>query len=1230
MSDLPYAPLEITDFSGGMTDYYLQGDPKRFQVARNFLITSDKKLELRYGSWGLDENGNHKLPGSALRIGSLFTFDNEREMLVQQARKIFYLGPNWTEIRGPEGAEAIGGGSPYDAFSSVDWNSHVYFTSAGGGLPGKLYKDESGVFQVRTAGLPLPKAAANFTNDELLFKCIQLANDLRSSMVQHIKDTTNLHDEIDKWSLSYFEAQSFQPIFDDEYPGPQPAPTPAPAATNEATLFALVAALNAAYEHHGADGDSSPYYHREFFQGPLIPPKGPYKTLSDNTTPTIITQAAAQLDELRTRWYWHRFALFTHSARNLISEMDLYPVTAPAIGTINLVGVPYVQPNYTEIFRYVAYLQNTYNSHVSNGEYTGGWLASYNNPWHNQLQNDTRWHVSPFGDPTDLDTAYLIIYYIWAMYGLLHYPDSNTATHGRIYFDSVAGSPDITNVADDDGSIAPQNDWWVYGGFDMFQDPDPNNRRAAQVISSGSGTATLSKPLDSTQSNGVVYSASFYHGNFVNSTPTPTTTSPVGIDENLDPQPTSGLSDVNNNLPTTIEAWVAKAQTVFTALKYHVENPRSHFQGQGVELFLTGNGPFYLPQISSYGYAFIYKVTYKNQDGIEFLTQGPPVFVGPIETAKQAPIGTQLASGFPDATDDPLSESISTRVTEIAAAYLSNLPELTNTSLTNYDVANVKLEIYRTQDGGNTFYLLGEVDNGETTFTDLTSDTVSSPNNDALDVRQTLYTTGGVVANDPPPYAKYIHILQNTAYYGFITDTGQTFKGRILQSVPGSPDAVPADFYDEVEDELMGLTSARNNLIALGRNSVYRMGGSYTLLGQGLLTHERISDAMGCISSASVVQTEIGVFYAGTDGFYYTDGYQLIKISLDIDKTYASRTQTENQRSRISGTYDKLTRRIWWTMQSEPNGPDCDEAFVFYLNYGVKPGGVFTSMGGSSDWAPTSILFFNGDMIRGDRRGLIFKHAEYLKSDPKVPTDLTTPLADWQRAHIPFQYRSCSLDFGTLAKGNWVSRIHLVGANKGNVNVSTNAIADNNYFSPSNKRLAPMVYRPNMMWGDPGILWGDPEAKWKYDGKFDQWRRFPAGNLRAQLKQIEFSPARVGVYSYDEYPELCFADVVVADNEVTIQSPSGFTAIVWPIDVVGMYIAFEVDNYEEEFLITSVADAVLTYSGSIAADLANQKWVIRGYQKEAGLSMIGYVIHFANVGERGEAYGKGAGRGENA
>lgn len=1223
--------FEVEDFSGGLTDFFLQGDKKRYQYASNLLIDEDRKLFLRPGSDGFDYAGNHRLP-EVTRIGTFLFYEKDKEILVHQGRKLFYLADNWTEITGPEGASAIGGGSPFDNLSWSDWDGkgHVYFSSAGGGLPGKLYKDSEGDFQVRTVGLPLPAAKPRYSKAGLLAACINLANDIRYSMVNHMADTT-LHSLADTTAAAFL--------------------TSAPAASSEASLYTLVGALNQVYESHAYDPDIEAF-HKGFADlaidvgtADVGPPKGPFKKLSNNGTPSSITEAAACLDELRTRWYWHRLSVYTHDKQNTYTTLNRYPVTAPAIGSTDTSGIPYVTPNYDEVLRYVNYLKNLYNVHVSNGAFGADWFSAYLNASHahSQKLNSDAYTLCTLPDATDLDSAYLIIYWIWAMYGMIHIFDAKVTTHTNTKIDTTAGSADVTDVGGSGtGNVTMPVGAWVIATSDIFDDVDANNRRAAKVTASGSGTATLSKKLLATVNDQAVqYSYSLYHGGYSSQTFTSVTTSQVDANEQLDPAPVSGLGSNNLALPETLEAWIDRAQVVFQALSYHVQNGDAHYASDVPYNYLQLNGKFYKPQIASYGYAVVYKHTYTTKQGIEFQVESAPTFFGPIETAKQFQIGTQLDSGF-SAQDTGVEYAFSFdgRVETVASSIVQNLPELKNTSLTNYDVTEVVLEIYRTQDGGNTYYLLGEVANGVSTYTDSVSDTTSSAISPQLTDRATLYTTGGEVAHDQPQESRFVHIFQNIAYYGYITDTGQVFKDRVLQSVPGAPDAVPADFSYDLGDELMGITSTRNNVVALCRHSIHRLQGGYTNLGQGTLTAERIVGESGCISSKSIVRTEIGIFFAGTDGFYYTDGYQLIKISIDLNRSYNAFTQTEEQASRIHGAYDKRTRRIWWNVQSESSSTDCDKTYVYYLDYGVKPSGVFTGpIENGTHWAPSALAFFQDDMIRGDKRGLLLRHNARYKSDLKIPDDVDDfdALDQWGRVHIPYRYLSSALDFGTIAKGNYVTKIHLLGANKGNAAVQIAAIADNNNFARSKKDLAPIRYRDNLVWGDPNIVWGDEETQWKTDGRMDVSRHFPSGNLRAQLKQIEIRPAYTGVYKSQEMPEGAYCDVATTtiDGEdvikATLQTPTGFTELWWPMDVTDMVIAFSNDDYEAEYPIVQWFNTEITITdedGNLPGDLENQEWVIRGYQKEVGFHMLAYSLDVAILGDRGNA-APGTG-GENA
>lgn len=1223
-------PYEVRDFSGGMTDYFLQGGPTRYQRADNLIINIDRKLESRYGSCPFD-SVNYRIPGQPRRIDGFVHFNNEKELFAQAGRDIHYLNPNWTRLLGPTGNEALGSGGSYAQVTTADWNGHSFLTPNTGAIPSKIYRDKLGALQVRTAGLPTPKSIPGYTDASLLNACIALANDLRASMVGHIKDNSNtnpfsgpvggfLHGFIDKWSLSYFETQTWF-FFDTEYPGPTPTPTPRLAATDQSSLFDLIEALCLAFEHHGADIFNR-FYHYEFLLdtgggGSTVAPTGPYQRLNDNSRPTTIEQAARQLDELRRKWFWHQFAVYGHAVQNSYSGMDRYRVTSPAIGTIDLKGVPAITPNYQPFFNYVGQLKRLFNAHVTNGVVDHFTTIDY---WHYQLENSLFYHHVTLPDPTDLDSAFLTIYWVLVMYGYLHVFDSNWPQHTNFTMDTTSGSANVADVKIGGSPITLPTNAWVISTSAIFNDPNPSNQKAARVVSSASGTATLSKTLQNTiNDQAVQHSLSFYHGAAQFGSLITTTNQRAGIDEFIDiPVQEQWV------MPPTLEAWVEDAATLFNAISAHVGNGATHIQGEAVENFLQNN--FFKPSFASYAYAFTYKYKYTTETGVEFLNISAPIFVGPVESCMVLPKFTEVSRGI-----ESVSFVEDGVVDVVASLQISNLPVLANDPSTNYDTVEIDVQIYRTTDSGNTYFLEGEVNNGTVSFTDSIADSVDSPGLDRLDAREVLYTTGGIVANDSPPICRYLHILNDIAYYGDITDTGQRFPNRIVQSIPGSPDSVSLTFFDDIEDALMGISSTRNNVVALGRVSIYRLNGAFNNLGQGAITHERISDEIGCISTRSIVRTEIGIFFAGNDGFYFTDGFQLIKISIDLDETYGKLTRTEEQRNRITGCYDRLTRRVWWTVQEEPTDTDCNAFFIFYLNYGVKPSGVFTTASNGTYFRPSAAIFHQGLLIRGDERGLIFRHDPNYKTDPKVPADVSVSLSLWGTVHLPYDYRSCALDFGNTAIGQWVTKVHAIGKNVGNAAFHVNSIKENNLLTK--RSVAPIRFTRNPIWGDATIDWGDPDFVWRYDGKLDEKRRFPAGSLRSQFRQLQITPADdVGVYRYEDFPEGSTANVNAAAKTATIATPSGYTAILWPLDVDDMRIAFSTDNYEQEFTVASVAGAVLTFldPANLSTNDTVATWVIRGVVKEQRLSLLSYLLHFSNFGELGASYAGAESRGENA
>lgn len=1283
-------PLEFNDFSGGITENFMQGDPRRYQTADNYLITVDKKLVVREGDIPYDSPGsqiNYMLPVLS-RVNGLYTVINETILLAQSGRKMHYIDPvnGWTAITGPGGNQAIQGGDAYNQTSLAEFQHQTYLASDGGSIgnsqgvqPSKIFRDTNNAWTALTVGLPRSYSTPNYTVSSLLTSCIVVANALRTSMINHMSDANNdgntalnvnwtvnfknLHHAADHYSLSYFATQTFGTNTTLD-PVPSPLPTPAPAASDQASLFTLVTALIAAFNYHTGDplGNNNTSnlikYHFDIktdVAGTVARAiKGPNAALVNNGTPTTVATAAAILDDLNQKWNWHRKSVWTHSPSNDPAQFDKYdPNLTKILPAYTANGGPTVTADYTDLFNYVNNLKTAYNTHVySFGAIAGGGLggvhtqADYefikfvNGVTPSSSSNMTKILLP---DCTDLDSMYLLIYWMRVLYGTMHVQDAGVSTYQICRYTSSAGSNVLTAVTNNtvpNTIIIPVGSWIYSPGTDgsVFLPVNTGSSGlqtagdVARVISSSLGTCTIDRIAIITVINGLgQYSNSWYHmanqntvnfnadafanGDLIN---TPTTL-PTVVEGQA-----SYLATPATTLGTDPKSWLTLANEFFNCFAAHTNTGTGNilnYRHANIRLFSTyinapTTNPFFIPSVGQVSYALFFSHSYTVEpNGIQYLVQGNPIIVPSQQLAISYPVSYSISS-----QNISYYPNVLTQVTR--ANVLSNLPVLTNDTNTNYDLANVKLNIYKTTDGGTTYYLLAQVNNGTTSYSDTTNDQIAVAGALPLSTQQPIYTTGGVVGSDQPPVAKYVHNLNGTFFYGGITDTGQYFPNRIRQAIPFSPDSAPATFVDDMDDEITGITSTRNNFLIFCKNSLYRENGGFNSLGQGALTHERISDVIGCLNAKSIVKTEIGVFFAGSDGFYYTDGYQLIKISLDLDKTYAYFTQSQNQKQRIWGCYDKATRRVWWSVQYEPTDTDNSATYVFYLDYGVKPSGTFTRAVNGVYWRPSSMVFQNGMRIRGDERGYILRADPYAMTDAKIDVTLSPP--NWGKIYLPYNFTSTAVDMGTTFKRKYLTKIHSTGKNTGNASIQINAIRDMNQDGDGIKPLTAINYLGNCRWGNPTFTWGDSTFIWRYDGKMDLWRRFPATSLRADFLQIQYVPARIAVYaSSAEFPVGANVTVDATLKTATILTPSGYSAIIWPIDVVDYYIAFQTDNYVQEFLITAldVTNKIVTFSDASNLSVAGTvAWVIRGIKKQQRHTITSFVIHYAYLGDKTQAY----------
>ena len=585
-------------------------------------------------------------------------------------------------------------------------------------------------------------------------------------------------------------------------------------------------------------------------------------------------------------------------------------------------------------------------------------------------------------------------------------------------------------------------------------------------------------------------------------------------------------------------------------------------------------------------YKFVYKQTYTDSDNITYVDYGTP----------SAPLQYKsITSTFP------------------ATVTLTELPVIANGAEELFWVDNLKVEVFRTVLNGSVYYSVGEFSNmntstiagSYTTFTDTVTDTV-------LQTKPLLYTEGGILGNDRPPRSRLVHVNQDIAYYADLIDsTNQVFTNRIQQSVRGDVDSCPESFYLDVNDDIIGLSSTKSNVLLLCKNSIYRIDGYYDELGMGGMSAERISDTANCVSAQSVVQALDGVFWAGSEGVYFSDGFKVERINIDFDKTYKTYVTTNGvidfeKCKKIHGKYDKTRNRIWWAVQT--GNVDVDTCYILDLNQGIGKNSSFTTATGGSSFSPTAIEFIDGDMVRFDRRGYALIHKDQYTSD-LIIDELKTP-SNFQDQEITYTYETSATDFGSAFSRKYVTGVTVSCESPTSLNLQITSNSDDGRVVSD---LLPILNRNGVSWGEPDVYWGDSNYAWSVSGLINQKRRMPAGAMRCNFKSLKFSNAKVPIVNSD------LAGNCTVDNDVNSATLVGTSE--WPLNSIGYYIAFESDGFSKEYLITARTASTVLFSDPLnTSPRGTYRWIVRGYPKGEVLSLLGFTVTFDTFGPTQDPY----------
>lgn len=564
-------------------------------------------------------------------------------------------------------------------------------------------------------------------------------------------------------------------------------------------------------------------------------------------------------------------------------------------------------------------------------------------------------------------------------------------------------------------------------------------------------------------------------------------------------------------------------------------------------------GEIELPEVGNYLYGFHYSYTY-TVDGVEYEDAGP-VLLRTLE--------------------DALPPNIEPHI-------ITKIPMLANTSAQNYDTSTtLKIKIFRSSRNGSTLYLVGQVDNDPTTYptgasyTDRTSD-------EDLVAGETVYITGGVVDNDPPPMAKYIHVVNDFAYYGYQLDPTEVVPQRIRQSIQGDLDACPGDFYVDLPNSVAGLSSAKGVPLGFTTKGVYRLEGSYNEVGQGALLAVPVSETVGLKGNYSPVVIDDGCVFAGTDGFYFTDGYNLTCLSKGWRRSYQKLIATAAKAQNIRGAYDSYMGRVWWSASDTLEG---DHLVVLDLNFGLKDNAVFTTISNASNefFIVKSLCFYDGRLVRGNDDGAVLYHGV---DDQTLSTSFAQDALSGVNVRYPAEIQGPLFDFGTTQLRKWTPKVSASFTTFGQDVAAKFVMLDDksNFFT-----LPHVTYTGDNVTTLPTLV--------------EETRRMRAGGFRCNRRQMRLSNA----------------SVVSKSDTLGLASISGTTLTIaagtWPAfsSPREIRIYFSTDNYKTAYRTNSNGGTSSITLTSAPGNATGVSWVIERPGAERWF-LDNYQIFFGYIG----------------
>lgn len=351
---------------------------------------------------------------------------------------------------------------------------------------------------------------------------------------------------------------------------------------------------------------------------------------------------------------------------------------------------------------------------------------------------------------------------------------------------------------------------------------------------------------------------------------------------------------------------------------------------------------------------------------------------------------------------------------------------------TQYDEENITFHVYRTALNGTTFFKVAEWDRITfQNFGPVSNVIFNAAADNALINGEVIYNQGSTIQWTPAPPSSFVEVIDDVAWYaGRTCVEGKEYNNRLYQSIPRAPWSVPREFYVEFDGTITGLSQySRFPIVSVvddcGHCKLYRVEGRLDIFGRSQLIPRVIADSTAAINNQSFVIAETGLYFLGFggSGIYRTDGYRVEKVTdneCNFDDTYCELIETELQRKRAYGVYDKYRNRIYWGVTTTPGLAENNKYLVYHEHHNA-----FTWHSSGDNFQPSASIYDDKQLIRGDGRGYLFEHNHLYYTDPTV--DVDSPASEWGTTRIPWCLKTTPIDAGDCLNNKQFQKIYFQG-----------------------------------------------------------------------------------------------------------------------------------------------------------------------------------------------------------